>query len=92
MTAALPPTPELDRLAAIMRTGAPDALANFVDWLEGEGIVLARYEHVEGYRDRQLVPQTESTERLFERHFGLDGAAMEREKRALLRHLGSVQQ
>lgn len=53
----------------------------FLEWLRGEGIVLAHYPNPES---GQLWEYRESTDNLLARFFGIDLVALESEKRVIL--------
>lgn len=58
-------------------------LHQFLDWLSEQDIHLAKYEDV-GLRDLWLQPLRERHEGTVLRFFGIDPAALERERRAML--------
>lgn len=74
--------PECERMSAV----ADDShkLGAFLDWLNEQGIHLAKYEDIEGYRDPVLVFHGERYEELLARYFDIDLDKVEREKRAML--------
>lgn len=96
------PTPTLDRMQAphvggwTRKEGEPCRLVDhsqligqFVDWLEGQGIHLARWtpmtdEEKELLGDEVLLYAQEPREKLLARYFDIDLNAVETEKRALL--------
>lgn len=89
----MPPTPELDRRSEILASGAPQALQEFVDWLDVNGYAIARRcAHVDqkpGRRcwdcgDSGFSDAVTDYERLFARSFGLDPDKIEAERRAIL--------
>jgi hypothetical protein len=82
-----PPTPELDRQIALVRTGRPGAVQEFLDWLlDEQGYVLAKYQdRVEpGVYSEQPVEQHVRPEQLMADHFGIDLRKIEAERRAVL--------
>lgn len=99
--AAKVPTPELDKMAAVRPQS--QAIGQFLDWLDGQGIVLARYHQHDdegcldedglhtacGYEDGGLQPEQtkHGKEGLMARHFNIDLVKVEKERRALLRIL-----
>jgi len=91
-----PETPELDRRSEILATGAPQVLAEFVDWLTANGYAVAQLcthpDQKPGRRcwdcgDSGFSGAVTDYERLFARHFGLDPEKIEAERRALLESL-----
>jgi hypothetical protein len=77
-------TPELDKQRAIIDSGAAETVGEFVDWLASAGYLIGRYEPMDGYRDRVLVPLRLSPEQLLAQHFGIDLDKIEAERRAIL--------
>jgi len=86
--------PECDKLLAVKDQS--QAIGGFLEWLNGEGIVLAR-PHVHGaectddngyyscqYQDDQLVPIYGPVDGLLAQHFGIDMNKVEKERREML--------
>jgi hypothetical protein len=92
---SIPPTPELDKRNKILHSNAhpQDTLTDFWDWMEGQGWHVCELvvRNPEVSDTREFVPVRERVESMFERFFGLDGAKMEQEKRAILAHLREQQ-
>ena len=87
----VPPTPELDKQSAIIRSGKAAVVQDFYDWLhEEKKWVLARYvpederRGNDGIYGEQPVPVFISPEQLMADFFGIDRDKIERERRALL--------
>lgn len=92
-----PPTPELDKMLAAHERLGTQQIGEFIEWLQGQGIVLARtHEHDDGCRDedgRRLCGYLEGhleyvhepLQRLLERYTEVDPAKIERERRAVLK-------
>jgi len=76
--------PELDKMAARSPV-ANQAISEFLEWLDTQGIVLARPDMVTKALPRCWhLPITERHESLLERFFGIDPVALENERRAML--------
>lgn len=79
-------TPQCDKLAAAKE--ARDAVIEFLDWARGEGMLLGRYQHLDGFRDEMFIPIPTPDDSLVMRFLGIDEQALEVERRALLRRIG----
>jgi hypothetical protein len=77
-------TPELDKMRAVIESGAAEAVTQFIDWLNGEGYMISRYEAIDGYTNPVLLPSSFLPERLMAQHFGIDLDKIEAERRAIL--------
>lgn len=86
---AKPATPELDKRSKVIEGGANLIIANFLDWLQVEGIVLARWHDEEGL-DAQLVEISTDNNRLLAKHFGLDPDKIANEQEALLAYMREI--
>ena len=89
----LPPTPESDKLRAVVDKS--QTIGEFLDWLQADGVIPSReHEHSEGcYEggDRicgtskgELTFDHESIESRLARYFEIDLRKVEAEKRAIL--------
>lgn len=81
------PTPECDKMLAVAEES--HKLGEFLDWLNEQGIHLARHQDVEGYRDPMLLMHGERYEQILARYFDIDLTAAEAERRALLKALAT---
>lgn len=70
--------PEHEKMKSVKTQS--QAIGEFVEWLEGEGIFLARYREGRDYMD--TVP--ERIESLLARHFEIDLKKIDAEKDAML--------
>jgi hypothetical protein len=75
-------TPELDKINAVH--GESQAIGNFLAWLQENGMFVASYIKVQGYRDEQAFPVSDNTEKLLARYFGIDLDKAERERVRIL--------
>lgn len=73
--------PECEKIAAAQP--ASRAISEFLQWLDEQGIELAVWRPL----GTSMLPITEDRERLLARHFGIDLAKVENERRALLKSL-----
>lgn len=92
-----PKCPECERVHEVAPKS--QAIGEFVEWLESQGIVLATYhEHTEGcyndedflvcgYRKDQLQPDHRNIQSRLAEFFGIDLNKVEKERRALLKYL-----
>lgn len=76
--------PEHDKLHAVKDKS--QAIGEFVEWLQEQGIHLASW-----HNGTQLRPWHESIEDLLARHFEIDLAKLEAEKRAMLDKIRGAQ-
>lgn len=83
-----PATPVLDKRNAVLAES--NRIGQFLDWLSAQGIHLAQWRRIEGYRDEQLWETTESFDSLLHRYFEIDPVAEENEKLAILEHIRSL--
>lgn len=83
--AAYPATPELDKRSGIInsRVSPTQTLGEFYDWLQAQGLVLARWDK----ETQEYLPDFINPEQLFANFFGLDSDKMEQERRAILEAL-----
>ena len=95
------PTPELDKLKRAKEAWGIEHVGEFLEWLEGQKIFLARWmthEHTDECRDddgdlicgtprEYIAPLHEPVEELLARYVGVDPKKIEMEKRALLESL-----
>lgn len=79
---AIIPTPELDKLLKVKPHS--QRIGEFLEWLQGTGVVLARWQQVDHYRDEQLLPIHVTTEQLLADFFEIDLDVVEAERRRLL--------
>jgi hypothetical protein len=82
-------TPELDRRSEIFaRREQPNiTLSEFLDWLDSEGISLARWQKFEDYNDEMMFPHAEPREELLARFFDLDINKIRQEQDDLLKEI-----
>jgi hypothetical protein len=96
-----PLTPELDRQSKAIKDGA-HRIGEFLDWLEEQGYVLARYakpdadgeyeaDGYDRYSGEVLHQSYVGKEKLIAGFFGLDLDKIEAERMALLEHLRARQ-
>lgn len=79
------PTPECDKLSEV--SNERDTIVEFIEWLRGRGIHLARYVQYEGYREETLVPDSTTDVSWAHQFLDIDETALEAERRALLAEL-----
>lgn len=75
-------TPTLDKMMTVKDES--QKIGNFIEWLQAEHIVLAKYQKVRGYREELLLPEHFTTEKLLARYFGIDLEEAERERCKIL--------
>lgn len=78
-------TTECDKLVAVRAES--QAIGQFLDWLEEQGIFLASDQKVERRREKVTLPVYEGKEQMLARYFEIDLVKVENERRALLRSL-----
>lgn len=78
-------TPELDKQAKIIKSGAAGHVQEFIDWCNEQGyaLCLPRPDSLHG----AYTPIMLSPEQIMADHFGIDRDKIETERRALLDHL-----
>lgn len=74
--------PEHEKMAAVKDRS--QAIGEFIEWLNGQGIVMAQYQPVEGYSNHVLLPTAERIETVLARYFAIDLRAIEAEKQAMI--------
>lgn len=85
-----PPTPELDKRHEVIASGENDTLTRFVDWLEDQRIVFAKWVDDHEQEELVLVSFRPDYNRLFAEFFGLDPDVIAAEQDALLAHIRSA--
>lgn len=87
-----PPTPELDKQHRAIEDGA-HRVGEFLDWLESEGYVLARYSDGDSCPEgcSGLDPDYAAKEKLVAGFFGIDLGRIEAERQSLLDYLRGQQ-
>lgn len=83
----MPATPELEKQSAAIKDGA-HKIGEFLDWLESEGIVLARHGERSGY----LVTVSGGFQELIAGFYKIDLNKIEQERRALLAYVRAQQE
>jgi hypothetical protein len=78
-------TPECDKLAALHDQRMP--IADFLEWLDCEGYVIARYREGHNYPDQI----TRTSDDLLMEHLQIDTKKLEKERRAILSAYQKVQ-
>jgi hypothetical protein len=77
--------PAHDKLKA--HKAEADTCGRFYDFLRDEGILLARWTKIDGFRDKQLWPIIEPPDALIGAFLDISPEDLEREKRAMLEKL-----
>jgi hypothetical protein len=78
-----PEFPELVKQAEIVESGKAETVQEFIDWLSGQGIVLAEWRD-DGWHQPALLEDNRSPEQLMADFFGIDRDKIEQERQALL--------
>jgi hypothetical protein len=101
-----PETPELDKQAEIIRSGKAALVQDFYDWLEAQDIHLCKMDRYRRDEEGEIIylPNGELVERIEPRYypyvaqpeqimaefFGINRNTIEKERRALLAHLRTL--
>ena len=81
----MPPTPEHDKLKAVIDSGERDAVQRFLDWLYDEKKYrVTHLVQLGAWGDEDLIPIKETREELMAEFFGVDLQKLSQEKQALL--------
>ena len=79
--------PEHDKLKQVM--GCSQELGEFLEWLQENGYVLARWRQRHIRMEHELVPCGESIEKILAKRFNIDLKVLEDEKRQIIEELKS---
>lgn len=71
--------PEHTRQSAVL-----DEAKAIGQFLDESGYILAEYREIEGYREEQLMPVNTPVQHILAKHFGIDLAKIDTEKRAMI--------
>jgi hypothetical protein len=82
-----PETPELNKRSTVLDDA--HKIGEFLDWLSGKGIWLARYQRWEDYRDEMLTIISTSNEQLLADYFVIDLLKIDQEQKAILEWIRS---
>ena len=74
--------PQCEKMSAV--NAEAQSIGNFLEWLSEQGLFVAEYTKIEGYRDEQAWPINESVEQLLARYFEIDLKKVEKERHAML--------
>lgn len=89
---APPATPELDRRKEVIDAGTNTLLGDFLDWLNANGIVLAKWKNFSDRPDSdpRLCEEPRDYNTLLARYFDLDPDKIAKEQDALLAYLREI--
>ena len=82
--------PEHDKLQAISSTS--QAIYDFLEDLQGKGVMLGHYVEIEGYREEQFQPLGAPVDKLLAAHFDIDLDKIEGEKRQMIEEMRELNQ
>ena len=77
--------PEHDKQSAIIEDAR--TIDEFIEWLGSRGMFIAEHQKLDGFRDPILVPIPQAHQQVVMDFYGIDGAKLEDERRAMLASL-----
>lgn len=79
--------PELEKIQAVKETS--QAIGEFLAWLSGQGIILGRFEAVDGLDGEWIMPIYRQNNQLLADYFNIDLNKVEKERMALIESLNT---
>lgn len=86
---ALPPTPELDKMAKAREDGS-ETIGAFLEWLQSQGLTLCTWFGAD-MREQGWRPDSRGIQRLLADYFGVDLVKVDAERMEILKHLRGQQ-